>query len=83
MAYGQTTAPGRTIANTSSGQSVARPINNDEGQGISLSFRTGADGTSEMRLVRKGDFMATTRPDGKTYKEGFTGEPAVLIRGLI
>ena len=51
--------------------------------GISLSFRTGADGAPEMRLIRNGDFMVTTRPDGKTYKESFTGEPTVLIRGSI
>jgi hypothetical protein len=52
-------------------------------EGISLSFRAGADGAPEMRLIRNGDFIAGTQPDGKTYEESFTEEPTVLIRGPI
>ncbi len=37
-----------------------------------------------LDIEERGDgAQTTTRPDGKTYQESFTGEPTVLIRGSI
>ena len=55
-------------------------------EGTSLSFRPRAEGGAEaleMQIWSNEEFLADLKPDGHVYRERWTGEPTVLIRGPI